>query len=68
MGSYELKEGNLITFKQVASTQMACNDMNIENQFKEILERTDNYSILGDKLSLNKARMAPLARFEAVYH
>jgi hypothetical protein len=34
----------------------------------EVLGRADNYSILGDKLSLNKARMAPLARFEAIYH
>jgi len=68
MGSYELKEGNFITFKQVASTRMACDDMTIENQFKEILGRVDNYSILGDKLSLNKAKMSPLARFEAVYH
>ena len=68
MGSYELKDGNFIRFRDVASTKMACDDMTIENQFKEILERADNYSILGDNLSLNKARMAPLARFEAVYH
>ena len=47
---------------------MACPDMSMENQFIEVLGRADNYSILGDKLSLNKARMAPLARFEAVYH
>ncbi len=68
MGSFELKEGNFITFKEVASTRMACADMSIENQFKEILGSVDNYSILEDKLSLNKARMAPFARFEAVYH
>jgi len=68
MGSYELKDGNFISFQGIASTKMACPDMSIENQLLEVLGRTDNYSILGDKLSLNKARMAPLARFEAVYH
>ena len=68
MGSYELKDGNFIRFQNVASTKMACNDMTIENQFMEMVQRVDNYSILGDKLSLNKARMAPLARFESVYH
>jgi heat shock protein HslJ len=68
MGSYELREGNLISFKGLASTKMACPDMSIENQLNEVLGRVDNYSILGDNLSLNKARMAPLARFEAVYH
>ncbi len=68
MGSYEIREGNLISFKGLASTKMACPDMSIENQLNEVLGRVDNYSILGDNLSLNKARMAPLARFEAVYH
>lgn len=66
-GSYELKEGNRISFKNVAITLMACPDMTMEDELKKVLERTDNYSISGDKLSLNKARMAPLARFEAVY-
>jgi len=68
MGSYELKDGNFISFKDIASTKMACPDISMENQLMDVLGRADNYSILGDKLSLNKARMAPLARFEAVYH
>jgi len=68
MGSYELKDGNYINFKEIAGTKMACPDMSLENQLMEVLGRVDNYSILEDRLSLNKARMAPLARFEAVYH
>ena len=68
IGTYELRDGNFISFKGIASTKMACPDMSIENQLTDVLGRADNYSILGDKLSLNKARMAPLARFEAVYH
>ncbi|ULQ56704.1 copper resistance protein NlpE N-terminal domain-containing protein [Flavihumibacter rivuli] len=67
MGTYEIKEGNRISFGKMASTMMACPDMTIEDAFKKVLESADNFSLNGDKMSLNKARMAPLARFEAVY-
>lgn len=69
-GSYQLNEASLqIKFSQVASTRMACPDMETENQFINVLNTVDNYTISADgtKLSLNKARMAPLARFEVVY-
>ncbi len=66
-GSYELKPGNRIAFSKIAATQMACLNMEIESQLLKILETADNYSLNGDTLALNKARMAPLARFEAVY-
>jgi hypothetical protein len=32
----------------------------------DVLKMVDNYTIQGKQLSLNKAKMAPLARFEAV--
>ncbi|KYP14267.1 copper resistance protein NlpE N-terminal domain-containing protein [Flavihumibacter sp. CACIAM 22H1] len=67
MGSFELKEGNRIRFSKMAGTLMACPDMDIEARFTKVLEMADNYNLDGDKLVLNKARMAPLARFEAVY-
>jgi hypothetical protein len=41
--------------------------MDVEREFHAVLERADNYSLAGDHLTLNRARMAPLARFEAVY-
>jgi heat shock protein HslJ len=66
-GVYELKPGNRISFSKVITTMMACPDMSTEDQLKKVIERADNYSIKGNHLSLNKARMAPLARFEAVY-
>ena len=65
-GKYEIKEGNQILFGKVISTMMACVDMTTEQEFKKILEIVDNYTINDKKLSLNKARMAPLATFEAV--
>ena len=67
MGSYEIKEDAMrIKFTKGASTMMACPDMTTEQDFAEMLEKVDNYSINGNNLSFNRARMAPLARFEAI--
>jgi len=43
--------------------------MEIEEELKKVIEMADNYSLSedGKYLSLNRARMAPLARFEVVY-
>jgi heat shock protein HslJ len=48
------------------STKMFCDQMEVENGFNEALIAADNFTVSGDNLSLNKARMAPLARFKAV--
>lgn len=68
-GSYTLDEAaSRISFSQIASTMMACpSGMDVETAFHEVLRTADNYSLDGDRLTLNRARMAPLARFEAVY-
>lgn len=68
-GSYEIDQAtSRIRFGQIASTMMACPaGMDIENAFHEVLSSADNYSLSGDHLTLNRARMAPLARFEAVH-
>ena len=68
-GSYEISQMNRIKFSQMASTMMACMNMEIETELKKVLETADNYTLSADgrNLSLNRARMAPLARFEVVY-
>jgi len=69
-GTYEIdKTAYRIKFSQMASTMMACLNMEIENELKRALEMADNYSLSADGkyLSLNRARMAPLARLEVVY-
>ena len=66
-GNYELKEGNRITFSKISATLMACDNMETETQFFKVLEMTDNYLLSTDTLLLHEAKMAPLARFEAVY-
>ena len=67
-GSYEIKEGNRIAFSQMMRTMMACPpEMNVENEFMLVLEVADNYTVVNGVLNLNKARMAPLAKFEIDY-
>lgn len=66
-GFYEIKEGNRIKFGTMASTMKACFEDKIENSYFKVFEKTDNYSVKNDTLSFNKARMAPLAKFKAIY-
>ncbi len=67
-GKYEINTAALqIHFSEMASTQMICPQMEIEDQFMEVIEMTDNYSLYGDTLTLNRARMAPLAKFAIRY-
>jgi heat shock protein HslJ len=66
-GTFTVEEGNRIGFSQLGSTQKMCIDMNIETEMVNVLQMTDNYNLNENKLVLNRARMAPLARFEAVY-
>ena len=66
-GSFTLKPMNRIRFSQMISTMMACPNMEIERQLAEVLSEADSYILQGDKLQLIRARMAPLAKFEAVY-
>lgn len=66
-GTYEISEGNRIKFSQIATTKMACMHHHHEDEFFRILGEVDNYSIQDDILSLNKARMAPMAKLQVVY-
>jgi len=65
-GQYELKEGNRISFSGMVSTKMACPALPTESEFNKMLETIDSYSINGNIMTFNKAKMAPMARFEAV--
>lgn len=64
-GHYVITSGQRIRFdRNMASTMMACAGMDLEAEFLDVLRMTDNYAIGSDgTLGLNRARMAPLARF-----
>jgi heat shock protein HslJ len=68
-GTFTLDEAaSRIRFNNLVSTMRACiAGMEQESALHEVLNNVDNYSLNGSQLSLNRARMAPLARFEAVY-
>ncbi len=65
-GSCELKEGNRVTFSKMGSTMMACPNMATGNELFKVPETIDNSTTDGNSLQLNKARMAPLSRFELI--
>jgi len=66
-GNYELTEGDRLLIFNVAVTQMACLDMTVNDEFLKVINLTNSYFVNGDTLFLYRARMAPLAKFEAVY-
>jgi heat shock protein HslJ len=66
-GSFALQHINGISLSQVVSTQMACIHPDNESEFLKAIQIADNFNIVGGEvLVLNRARMAPLARFQAV--
>ncbi|MFT4016380.1 MAG: META domain-containing protein [Agriterribacter sp.] len=67
-GTYTLPGNGKIKLSQAISTRMACmNGMETETMLPQVLNKIDTYMISGDTLSVTKARMAPLAKFQAVY-
>jgi len=63
-GTFNLRTGNRIEFSQTVNTLKMCLDMEVEDGFKKALNMADNYNVSENRLGLNRARMAPLARFE----
>ena len=65
-GEYKISGEFRIAFSKMLMTRMACPDMHLENELNAALTNADNFSRGDNTLSLNKGRMAPLARFELV--
>lgn len=65
-GAFEAKDGQRLYISKLAATKKFCVQMPTEENFVEILQSIDNYSVSEGTLILTKARMAPMARFKAV--
>lgn len=65
-GTFEMPGNGRIRFSKIGATMMACPEpaMAAEQEFLKMLEMVDNYAATEKTLSLHKARMAPIARFE----
>nr|WP_319394714.1 copper resistance protein NlpE N-terminal domain-containing protein [uncultured Desulfobacter sp.] len=64
--AYTLKPNQRIDIDDTAmiSTLMACDNMETAAQFIKAVLKADNYTVADGTFSLNKARMAPLAKFK----
>lgn len=66
-GQFEWERELEVSFSKMGRTQKFCTEtMALEDQFFQLIETVDNYTIHEGILSLNRARMAPLLRFEAM--
>ena len=59
---YKIRNELQVRLEEGVSTRMACPG-HLEEDFIQVLMETDNLASDGQTLSLNKGRMAPLARF-----
>lgn len=66
-GEYETGDPNRLRFTSLSRSFSACDAIQAEEAFIQVLQIADSYSLDNDTLQLLKGRMAPLARFEAVY-
>ncbi len=66
-GDYKLTDENGITVTKLFATKTSCPTMDSEALFMKALEFADGYSINGDTLQIQKAKMTPIAKFIAVY-
>ena len=64
--NYRIKHQLMLEVEQGLSTLMACPEGSVEDEYREVLNTVDNLSCDGETLTLNKARMAPLAVFKLV--
>jgi uncharacterized lipoprotein NlpE involved in copper resistance len=66
-GNYGLEDNGGILLGELSITERFCADRKIRERevaFNDMLNKIDNYTIENGILSLNKAKMAPLAKFE----
>lgn len=65
MGMYSMKSSTALSFSSVATTMMACPEMDLEQKFAQMLEKIDHYNIVENQLHLIKGKKI-IARFEAI--
>lgn len=65
-GNYAMPKSFEISFSNIISTMMACPNMDLESILMKTLQEVNQYTIKGKILELKKAKMTPLAKFEAV--
>jgi copper homeostasis protein (lipoprotein) len=63
--TFTLGENNQINISGIGSTKMMCEQMSVEKEFFEALERINSYYILADTLVLIRDAMIQSARFKA---
>ena len=66
-GEYRITGANTLVFGSIATTRMACLEMQTEDLFLQALHDARIFLMKGDTLWLKNSQTLPVARFEAVY-
>lgn len=64
-GNYFMKSADKLGFTNITSTRKTCENIDVERQFFNNLQKTDNYMIEGKMLHLHIGKKA-VAKFEAI--
>ncbi len=65
MGAYELNDAGELRLGQIASTMMACDNLQQEIAFLQVLDQHHNWQLSGPSLQLSDDQGTRLALFEA---
>ena len=64
-GKYYMKSANKLGFSDITSTRKMCDNIEVEREFFNNLQKTDNYMIDGKMLHIHIGKKA-IAKFEAI--
>lgn len=64
-GNYFMKSANKLGFSNITTTRKTCDNIAVEREFFNNLQKTDNYMIEGKMLHLHVGKKA-IAKFEAI--
>jgi len=65
-GSY-IEENKNLSFSQIGSTRMMCQNITTENTFSKVLQETKTYKIDGETLHFYDKNAKEISRFKAIY-
>lgn len=62
-GTFTVENGSQIHFTQLATTRMACHEMELETEILQMLNSVDNFTVVDNNLVLSIGHGDPLATF-----
>lgn len=65
-GNFEVEANNGLKLEHIAATQMACPNLEVEQEFLEVLNTTRSFNVEGNRLELRNENQEVTAKFTRV--